>query len=191
MGRPVGRPRIHTNNVARQKAYRERQAAWRKRHSPKVYHLSQTVEWATPQWFFDDLHAEFDFTRDVAAQPGNAKCACYFTPDDDGLAQPWEGTCWCNPPYGRTIGRWVAKAHESAQRGATVVCLLPVRTDTKWWQRYIIPDAEVRFVPRRLTFGGAANPAPFPTAVVIFRPPVRREPPLEAQILCTSALTLA
>jgi|SoiMetStandDraft_2_1073263.scaffolds.fasta_scaffold33190_1 phage N-6-adenine-methyltransferase len=147
-------------------------AHWRrqKQQNRKVYHRSLTTEWGTPQAFFDQLHAEFGFTLDVAAQPGNAKCSHYFTEAEDGLRQVWEGVCWCNPPYGKTIGLWVAKAYASAQGGATVVCLLPVRTDTRWWQRYVLQAAEVRYVAGRLTFEGAANPAPFPNAVVIFRP---------------------
>jgi len=169
----VGRPRKHVNNAAKQRAYRQEDAARRARQKakekPKVYHLSQTVEWATPQAFFDHLHAEFGSTLDVAAQHGNAKCARYFTPVENGLAQRWEGVCWLNPPYGKTIGDWIRKAYESSQSGATVVCLVPARTDTRWWHQYA-SQGEIRFVPRRLTFGGAANPAPFPNAVVIFRP---------------------
>jgi phage N-6-adenine-methyltransferase len=170
----VGRPRLYPDERTQ---WRERQRRYRKAKQTqhKVYHRSLTVEWGTPQAFFDCLDGEFGFTLDVAAQAGNAKCARYFTPEVNGLAQPWEGVCWMNPPYGATIGAWVAKASESALQGATVVCLLPVRTDTKWWQRYCVPPVEVRFVPGRLTFGGAANPAPFPNALVIFRPPVRRE----------------
>src|SRR5262249_32290064 len=137
----------------------------------KVHHRRLTEEWETPWDFFYVLHAEFGFTLDVAAKPHNAKCPRYFTPEDDGLAQTWQRVCWMNPPYGRALGQWMHKASESAQAGATVVCLVPVRTDTKWWQRYCLPPVEVRFVPGRLTFGGAANPAPFPNAVVIFRPP--------------------
>jgi len=166
----IGRPRLYPDI---QTTWREGKRRWRKAQqtSLKVYHRSKTIEWETPQWFFDQLDAEFHFTLDVAAQQGNAKCARYFTPADDGLAQPWEGVCWMNPPYGKTIGLWVQKAAESAQAGAIVVCLLPVRTDTRWWQRYVAAGAEVRFVPGRLRFEGAANPAPFPNAVVIFRPP--------------------
>jgi phage N-6-adenine-methyltransferase len=165
----VGRPRLYPDMRTK---WRENKRRYRKATQAqlKVYHRSRTVEWGTPQAFFDRLDAEFGFTLDVAAQAGNAKCARYFTPEDDGLAQVWAGVCWCNPPYGKTIGLWVAKAYESAQAGATVVCLLPVRTDTQWWQRYVLDAAHVRFVPGRLTFGGAANPAPFPNAVVIFRP---------------------
>jgi phage N-6-adenine-methyltransferase len=158
-------------------------ADWRRRKQSqlKVYHRSLTTEWETPQPFFDQYHAEFGFTLDVCARPWNAKCPRYFTPEDDGLAQPWDGEiCFMNPPYGRTIAAWMRKAYESAIEGATVVCLLPVRTDTKWWQCYCHPPAEVRFVPGRLTFGGAANPAPFPNAVVIFRPPAGLRAPDDA-----------
>jgi phage N-6-adenine-methyltransferase len=163
-----GRPRLHPDNQTR---WRENKRVYRKARQEhlKVYHRSLTIEWGTPQPFFDTLDAEFSFTLDVAAQPGNAKCQRFLTPDDDGLTLPWTGTCWMNPPYGKTIGEWVAKADASAKEGTTVVCLLPVRTDTRWWQRYCMPPAEIRFVPGRLTFEGANNPAPFPNAVVIFR----------------------
>lgn len=100
---------------------------------------SATDMWATPQALFDQLDAEFHFTTDVCATPENAKCANYFTPEVDGLAQEWTGVCWMNPPYGREIGRWVQKAHDTAASGkATVVCLLPSRTDTAWWHDYIL-----------------------------------------------------
>ena len=139
-------------------------------HQPmKVYHRSQSTEWETPQEFFDDLNAEFGFTLDVAAQPKNAKCPDYYTPAVDGLAQPWTGICWLNPPYGRRLGAWMKKAYESALQGATVVCLVPARTDTRWWHTYA-RQGEIRYVQGRLRFGGAAHPAPFPSAVVIFRP---------------------
>lgn len=129
---------------------------------------SQTPEWETPQWFFDRLNAEFHFTVDVCALPSNAKCPTYFTPDMDGLRQPWTGVCWMNPPYGREIGAWMKKAYESSQAGATVVCLVPARTDTAWWQDYAT-KGDVRFLRRRLRFGNATSSAPFPSAIVIFR----------------------
>ena len=88
----------------------------------------------------------------------------------DGLSQPWTGVVWCNPPYGRKIGKWVEKAVASVSEGATVVMLLPARTDTQWFHRYIYYQAEIRFVPGRLKFGGAKWNAPFPCMVVIFRP---------------------
>ena len=129
---------------------------------------SKTDLWATPQWFFDQLNAEFGFTLDVCATRENTKCAFYFDKDADGLKQEWTGVCWMNPPYGREIGKWMRKAYESAQAGATVVCLVPARTDTAWWHDYAA-KGEVRFHRGRLRFGNAATSAPFPSAVVIFR----------------------
>ena len=133
-----------------------------------VHFSSQTNLWSTPQATFDKLNAEFGFTLDVCALPENAKCQRFFTPEQDGLAQVWSGICWMNPPYGREIGRWIRKAYESAQIGATVVCLIPARTDTAWWHDYVV-KGEVRFIRGRLKFGVQKNSAPFPSAVVIFR----------------------
>jgi phage N-6-adenine-methyltransferase len=133
-----------------------------------VHFSSATDLWATPQDFFDGLNAEFGFTLDVCANADNAKCADYFTAEQDGLAQDWRGVCWMNPPYGRGIGAWMRKAYESAQVGATVVCLVPARTDTAWWWGYAM-KGEVRFIRGRLKFGGRKENAPFPSAVVIFR----------------------
>lgn len=131
---------------------------------------SKTDMWATPSEFFDKLNAVFRFDVDVCAMHDNAKCSKYFTPEQDGLTQEWIGVCWMNPPYGREISKWVKKAWESAKRnGATVVCLLPARVDTKWWHDYCA-KGEVHFVKGRLKFGGASTGAPFPSAVVVFRP---------------------
>src|SRR5688572_7598806 len=110
----IGRPRLHQNNATRQRAYRERKRNAAQQHL-RVYHRSKTIEWETPQAFFDQIHSEFGFTLDVAAHADNAKCARYFTEADNGLVQCWEGVCWMNPPYGKTIGAWVAKAWISAQ----------------------------------------------------------------------------
>lgn len=131
---------------------------------------SATDMWATPQDLFDRLDAEFHFTTDVCALPENAKCANYFTPEVDGLAQDWTGTCWMNPPYGREIGRWVRKAHDAAASGkATVVCLLPARTDTAWFHDYVLRGGVLRYIRGRLKFGDAKNAAPFPSIIVIFK----------------------
>lgn len=140
-----------------------------KKNNLSVHFSSATDLWATPQAFFDVVAGEFAFETDMCALPENAKCALYFTPEQDGLAQPWNGVCWMNPPYGRAIGAWIKKAFESAQGGATVVCLLPARTDTLWWHDYA-SKGEVRFLRGRLKFGGQKNSAPFPSALVIFRP---------------------
>ena len=129
---------------------------------------SKTDLWATPQDFFDELNREFHFTLDVCALPENAKCDNYYAPEQDGLSLPWEGVCWCNPPYGRGIGQWVRKGFEAAASGATVVMLLPARTDTQWFHDYIYRKAEYRFIRGRLKFGGSKNAAPFPSMVVVF-----------------------
>lgn len=130
---------------------------------------SKTDKWETPQDFFDKLDDEFHFTLDVCALPENKKCSNYYTPEQDGLAMPWTGVCWCNPPYGRQIGQWVRRALFASVSGATVVMLLPARTDTRWFHEYIYGKGEIRFIRGRLKFGGADNAAPFPSMVVIYR----------------------
>lgn len=133
-----------------------------------VHYSSDTDQWATPPDLFDLLDDEFDFQTDVCAIAQNAKCLEYYSPTQNGLTQTWTGRCWMNPPYGREIGEWVRKAWESSTRhGATVVCLIPARTDTSWWWDYA-RHGEVRFLRGRLRFGEASTGAPFPSAVVIF-----------------------
>src|ERR1700690_3549945 len=95
---------------------------------------SLSVEWPTPQKLFNELDAEFHFTLDVCATAGNAKYDRFFTEDEYGLVQPWAPeVCWMNPPYGRDLKYWMGKAFLEWVRGATVVCLVPARTDTFWW----------------------------------------------------------
>lgn len=137
----------------------------------EVHYSSKTDNWSTPLKFFAALNQEFIFTLDVCASDKNAKCVSYFNREKDGLSQDWNPErCWMNPPYGREIGKWVEKAWKESQLGATVVCLLPSRTDTRWWHDYVM-RGEIRFVRGRLKFGGAKDNAPFPSAVVVFRPP--------------------
>ena len=131
---------------------------------------SQTDNWATPQWLFDELDKEFYFTLDPCASKENAKCAKYFTKEDNGLNQNWGGVIFCNPPYGREIGKWVAKCAEEAKKPDTIcVMLIPARTDTKWFHEYIYHKAEIRFLKGRLKFGDSTNSAPFPSMIVVFR----------------------
>lgn len=131
---------------------------------------SATDQWATPKVFFEKVNAVFKFELDVCAGNDNHKCDKFFTQEDDGLKQTWGGVCWMNPPYGREIGAWVEKAYKSAkENGATVVCLLPARVDTNWWHNYC-KHGEVILIKGRLKFGNAKNSAPFPSALVVFRP---------------------
>ena len=134
-----------------------------------VHFSSKTDLWATPQDFFDNLNLEFNFKTDVCATKDNAKCEKYFTKEQNGLEQKWNGVCWMNPPYGREIGKWIKKAYESSFEGAVVVCLIPARTDTSWWHDYVQKAKEIRFIRGRLKFGGNKNSAPFPSALVIFK----------------------
>lgn len=137
---------------------------------------SKDDTWGTPQSFYRRLDMEFNFTLDPCADAGNAKCAKYFTEADDGLAQDWEGeTVFMNPPYGRDIKKWIKKAHEESRKPNTiVVCLIPSRTDTRYWHDHVMRAKEIRFVKGRLKFGDAENAAPFPSAVVVFsnKPPM-------------------
>lgn len=137
-----------------------------------VHFSSSTDLWETPKAFFDKYNALYGFTLDVCATAQNAKCTKFFTEADNGLRQPWSGTCWMNPPYGRTIGFWMRKAYDSFREGATVVCLVPARTDTNWWHDYAM-RGRIEFIKGRLKFGGHRNSAPFPSAVVVYDDKVR------------------
>ena len=136
-----------------------------------VHYSSKTNEWSTPQDFFDELDKEFNFTLDPCATSENAKCNKYFTVEDDGLKQDWsKDVVFMNPPYGREIKHWIKKAYEESQKGATIVCLIPSRTDTSYWHNYIFGKADdIRFIKGRLKFGGSKNSAPFPSAIIIYK----------------------
>lgn len=132
---------------------------------------SRSEEWTTPQDFYDKLNKEFDFTLDPCATDENHKTSLYFTKEQDGLAQDWGTyTVFCNPPYGKQISRWCFKARSSAQGGATVVLLVPSRTDTRWFHEHVYGKAELRFVRGRLKFGDGKQSAPFPSLIAIYRP---------------------
>lgn len=134
-----------------------------------VHFSSKTDEWETPQDLFDKYNAIYNFKLDVCATKENSKCKTFYTKEIDGLSEKaiWYNTAWCNPPYGRQIGAWIKKAYESSINGVTVVCLVPSRTDTKWWHEYCM-RGEIEFLRGRLKFGGCKNSAPFPSAIVVF-----------------------
>lgn len=137
-----------------------------------VMFSSKSDMWETPQYLFDRLNTKFHFDIDVCATKENAKCKKFYTKKQNGLLQEWEGVCWCNPPYGREIINWVRKASISAKNGATVVMLIPARTDTKWFHEYIYrkENVKIKFIRGRLKFGDAQNAAPFPSMLVLFKP---------------------
>lgn len=136
---------------------------------------SLSDEWTTPRYLFDELDKEFGFTLDAAALASSTLCKEWFGPDHpdsnrrDALINSWatSGTVWLNPPYGRAIKSFMAKANAEAQSGVQVVCLVPSRTDTNWWWDSVMHH-EVRFIKGRVRFGGN-KPAPFPSALVIMK----------------------
>lgn len=132
--------------------------------------MSERLNWRTPQEFFNKLDQEFGFKLDPCADPKHTlKPTITNMYENMGLVFSWHGPAFMNPPYGREIGKWLKKAYEESLRGVTVVCLIPSRTDTRWWHEYVMKAAEIRFIRGRLKFDGQKNSAPFPSAVVVFK----------------------
>lgn len=146
---------------------------------------SDRMDWETPPELVAEVAASLGIARfdlDAAASEQNAKALRWYDEEADGLRRVWgpfglRSMVWCNPPYGREIGRWVEKAATEAREGrATVAMLIPARTDTRYWHAHIWDAAshrpregvEVRFLPGRVRFVGAPSRAPFPSAIIIF-----------------------
>ena len=140
-----------------------------------MFSTGKKDDWGTPQWLFDELNKEFNFTLDPAASYENAKCKKYYTVVEDGLKQDWTGErVFCNPPYSKKTKSnpgqeaWIKKCYEEGQK-TTVILLLPARTDTIAFHKYIYGRSDIRFLKGRIKFQGAKHGAPFPSMVVIFR----------------------
>ena len=138
----------------------------------KALMSSDRMDWGTPVELFEQLDAIFGFTLDVCASRENAKAPIYITEKQDGLATSWVDifqpvVAWMNPPYGRALPAWIEKAHQEAQEGATVVALVPSRTDTRWFQTMWKAEALI-FIQGRITFQGATAGAPFPSVIAVF-----------------------
>lgn len=138
---------------------------------------SKDHTWETPKEFFEYLDEFFNFDLDVCAVQATAKCEKFFSPEDNGLVQSWEGMCWMNPPYGREQIKWIKKAHEEFKNETgKIVCLIPARPDTKVWQDIIFKNASaICFIKGRLKFGDSKDAAPFPSALVIFDNDITKE----------------
>lgn len=131
---------------------------------------SNTDEWATPKLFYEELNKEFNFTLDPCSTKENHKCKKYYTKEDDGLSKSWGGEIvFMNPPYGKEISKWVQKAYNENKNGAEIVCLLPSRTDTRWFHDFIYNQHEIRFIKGRLKFNDGKQAAPFPSMVVVMK----------------------
>ena len=136
----------------------------------KPFYNDDKNDWATPQWLFDEINEEFNFTLDACADERNHKCDKYFTKEQDSLKQDWKNEIvYMNPPYsGGVLGDWIKKAYEESLKGATVVCLIPSYTSTKYWHEYC-EKGEIRFLKGKVKYNDR-NPAPFSSCLVIFRP---------------------
>ena len=123
---------------------------------------SGSPSWATPSDVLAELEREFGFTLDPCPLNGGNTHIL----ERDGLARSWANErVYCNPPYGRGIAQWLAKASEAD----LAVYLLPARTDTKWWHEYALRADEIRFLRGRLRFGDAKHGAPFPSVILVYR----------------------
>ncbi len=141
--------------------------------------IGRNDDWGTPQDQFDRLDAEVGgFDIDVCADARNHKCEKYWTIEEDGLSQAWVMGLYhfMNPPYGRTIGKWIRKAADSADAGAIVYAVIPCRTDARWWGD-VMRATEIRFIKGRLHYDDAPNAAPFPSCIVVWGTP--RKPGFE------------
>ena len=135
---------------------------------------SASAEWYTPRWLLDrvtDAVGQFDLDP---CSPGRGRsevdARLHLTVHDDGLALPWFGTVWLNPPYGPAVGTWLAKARSELAAGNArkVLALIAARTDTRWWHDNIAGAADILMLKGRITFIGADAAAPFPSALVAF-----------------------
>ena len=137
-----------------------------------------TDEWPTPQHVVDEWARRVGpFGLDPCCTAESAKAPRFYTLPDDGLSKDWladagGGAVWLNPPYS-DVDTWMLKAMAESARGCTVVALLPSRTDTRWFHRLLREQQRVEFwfLRGRLRFGDATNSAPFPSLVVVLRPP--------------------
>jgi site-specific DNA-methyltransferase (adenine-specific) len=158
----VGRKKIHINNAEKQRFHREQRKATQARRK-------RQGDYSTPQDLFAHYDRLYNFSLDVCATAANAKCPHYFTPEQDGLQQPWHGTCWMNPPYHQAeIPKWIRKAYEESQRGAVVVALLPVRTGSAWYHELVHPYAAVTFLRGRIKFAGLTTNAREDSMIAVF-----------------------
>lgn len=125
----------------------------------------------TPDWLFNFLDKEFNFTLDPCAFKEIAKCDKYYNPEDDGLSQDWsDEIVWMNPPYGRgKTYKWLKKAYKESKKGATVVCLVICAPSRNYWHELIFPNADqIRLFKGRLKFKGFDTDHPASHALVIF-----------------------
>ena len=149
-------------------------SAWNRRQLFAGTDTGGSEEWATPRGLFDALDMEFGFDLDAAASNSNACVPEFITKSEDALTIDWSArgsVVWLNPPYGRGVGEWLAKAHSESMKGITVVVLIFARTDTAWWHEHASKAAEARFLRGRVHFeraDGHTGAATAPSVVLVY-----------------------
>lgn len=129
---------------------------------------SDRVDYSTPIKLFTPINDEFNLELDVCANNENHKLNSFFVKEDNALSKDWKGNCWMNPPFCKDLGKWVKKAHSETQKhGGTKVCLIPVRSNTKWWAE-VVKDAEVRFINGEVNFNEEPRGLWLPMCFLIF-----------------------
>jgi hypothetical protein len=135
---------------------------------------AQRTDWNTPKWIVDNVLATFraPIDLDPCSNPTSIVPATRRVElPEDGLAVPWEGNVYVNPPYGRGLEAWFKKAEEAPrQNAASVLMLVPAGTSNKAWQRYVkgSVDVSVCFLAGRVRFLGAVAGAAFSSAVILW-----------------------
>lgn len=129
-------------------------------------------EWRTPKKLYEELNQEFHFDIDLASTDENALCKEHYTKEFpfNFSYQPHNKNIWCNPPYSN-IKQFMEYAQYLMELKNNVVMLIPSRTDTKWFHKYVYKknNVEIRFIKGRLKFNDGVGSAPFPSMIVIFR----------------------
>lgn len=147
------------------------------RMNTELMFSSEKQDWTTPKAFFEKLAAQHNFVLDAACESHNKLCAFGYEHDlgVDSLQQDWAkdtggGLVWINPPYGKALPLFVKKAYEESLKGCKIIMLIPSRTDTSYWHKYIFnqPNVRVEFLKGRLKFGNSKNSAPFGSALIYF-----------------------
>ena len=156
-----------------------------KRKSYAACMSSRDQTWQTPPALLTAIlqaagRREFDLDPCSPRDDGPVPALTRWTEADDGLARPWCGMIFVNPPYSRSLPRWVAKCAAEADGGAVVVGLVPSRTDTRWWHSHVAHQSSIVMLKGRLRFGGGAHAAPFPSAIIVWGDPQLAERIAEA-----------
>ena len=144
-----------------------------KAKAEKVIFSSETDEWGTPNDLFIKLNKQYNFTLDAAASDKNYKCNKYYTKETNGLTKDWTNErVFCNPPYSE-MSLWSQKCYEESKNAEVIIMLIPARTDTKYFHKYIYNIADITFIKGRLKFVSDQNSnkgsAPFPSMIVIYK----------------------